>query len=141
MTNTCTNRAQRPGSTHTEPFFVADRRRSASGPYADYVSAMGGPVYRGRQIPELYGAALFGDFEGARMNAIFNCGPAVEDRSPLTIIRKSCDANYPSEACFVPTGEFDDEFVRLYSIVEGNDHELYMIMNHKSLRKIVPYSE
>jgi glucose/arabinose dehydrogenase len=138
VVNTCPARAQRDGSTHTEPFFVADRRRSATGPYSDYRSAMGGPVYRGSAIPELYGAALFGDFEGARMNAIFICGPAPEERSELTIIRKSCDPNYPSEACFVPSDPLDDDFVRLYSMVEGNDHEIYIVVNHDSLRKIVP---
>jgi glucose/arabinose dehydrogenase len=141
LVNTCPNREKLAGSTHTEPFFVTDRRRSATGPYADYRSAIGGPVYRGSALPELYGAEIFGDFDGARMNAIFNCGPAAEDRSPLTIIRKSCDPNYPSEACFVPTQETDAEFVRLYAIVEGNDHELYMVVNHESLRKIVPDPE
>ena len=140
LVNTCTNRQQRAGSTHTEPMFVTDRRNGATGPFADYVSAMGGGVYRGSAIPELYGAAIFGDFEGDRMAVLYNCGPGEDERSDLTIVRKSCNANFPSEACFVPT-DGADEFVRLYGFVQGNDQEFYMIINHDSLRKIVPAPE
>lgn len=137
LVNTCSNRALRAGSTPTDPMFVTDRRNGATGPFADYVSAMGGGVYRGSAIPELYGAAIFGDFEGDRMAVLYNCGPNEEDRSDLTIVRKSCNANFPDEACFVPTDDAG-EFVRLYGFVQGNDQEFYMIINHDSLRKIVP---
>lgn len=129
--NTCPSRALFGPSPHTPPIFVADRRSSSTGPYADYQSAVAGTVYRGTSIPELYGAFLFGDVYGDRMNLLYQCG---DQTSPLRVIRKQCDLNYPDEGCFVPDAT---NVTRLMAIVEGNDHELYLVVNRNRLYKVV----
>lgn len=132
--NTCPSRALRAGSTHTPPIFAADRRASnCTGPYCDYQSAVAGNVYRGSAIPALYGAFLFGDVYGDRMNWLYQCG---SNTSPLKIIRKSCDPNFPNEACFRHVGS-SLTITRLMAIVEGQDRELYLVVNRNRLVKVV----
>ena len=133
-TNTCTNRQLRAGSVHTPPIFVADRRSSGcTGLYCDYQASVGGAVYRGSSIPQLEGALLFGDVYGKRMNLLFQCG---NKTSPVRVIRKECDPNYPNEACFARIGG-GPNITRLMAIVEGNDHELYLVVNRNRLYKVV----
>src|SRR5690606_42049900 len=59
------------------------------------VAIVGGAVYRGAAIPELYGAYLFGEFYPNRpMRALYQCG---SETSEVTLIQKRCDPNTRSE--------------------------------------------
>jgi glucose/arabinose dehydrogenase len=110
----------RSGSTHTPPIFTADRRRTGCrGPFCDWVSIIGGVVYRGAALPQLTGVYIFGDYKGARMAALRKCDAMT---SPITQIRKECDANSPQEACFTGT-----EFTLVTAIVEDNAGEIYFV--------------
>ncbi|XXX72715.1 PQQ-dependent sugar dehydrogenase [Sorangium sp. So ce134] len=132
--DTCRGRTLREGSTHTRPIVDIDRRSSATGPFRDYKSVIGGFVYRGTEVPQLRGVYLFGDYTGGRMGALVQC----EDKtSPLTIILKNPDPNTPNAPAFVRQGGLPT-FEGLTAIVEDNAGELYFVANRNSLVKIVP---
>jgi glucose/arabinose dehydrogenase len=117
---TCGGRTLRAGSMETDPIFAADRRqRGCSGPFCDWVSVIGGVVYRGPALPHLRGMYIFGDYQGARMAALRQCDTTT---SPVTVLRKECDPALPQEACFTGT-----EFTLLTAIVEDNSGELYLV--------------
>lgn len=117
---TCPGKALRAGSTRTPPIVAADRRENGcSGPYCDWVSVIGGVVYRGAALPQLGGVYIFGDYKGVRMAALRQCDATT---SPLTPIRKECDPNAPQEACFSGT-----EFSTLTGIVEDHAGEVYFV--------------
>lgn len=127
---TCAGRTLRAGDTATDPIFVADRRRNGcSGMYCDWVSVIGGVVYRGQAIPQLQGTYVFGDYNGVRMAALKVCDGKA---SPAAPIRKNKDANMPNAASFGA-----DDFSALVAIVEDNAKEMYFVVNRNSLRKVV----
>jgi glucose/arabinose dehydrogenase len=129
-TSTCA-RALRTGSTNTKPIFEADRRVSGcTGPYCDWTAVVGGVVYRGNQIPKLRGTYLAGDYWGDRMVLFNQCGAVT---SPVTMIPKQCDPNYPNEACFE-----NSTLDILYGIVEDNAGEIHLIANGDQLLKVIP---
>ncbi|WP_437806740.1 PQQ-dependent sugar dehydrogenase [Sorangium sp. So ce1078] len=132
--DTCNGRTLREGTTHTRPIVDIDRRQSATGPFRDYVSVIGGFVYRGNEVPQLKGVYLFGDYTGGRMGALVQCG---DKTSPLTIILKNPDPNTPNAPAFVRQGGLPT-FEGLTAIVEDNAGELYFVANRDSLVKIVP---
>jgi glucose/arabinose dehydrogenase len=133
-TATCAERTLRPGSTHTPPVFVADRRFGSCDQFCDWSSIVGGVVYRGAAIPALTGTYLFGDYTGARMVALKHCGTQT---SGATIIRKQCSSSAPGERCFGSVGgaAINSE---LTAIVEGNDGEIYFVANRNTVLKVVP---
>jgi len=131
---TCSNRALRPGSTETKPILSIDRPKAGAqdGPFRDYVSIIGGHVYRGSAIPALRGVYLFGDYTGRRMGALRQC----EGRtSPPAVLRKARDPNTTEPYFTLPMGA---TFVELTAILEDEAHELYMVVNRSSLLKVVP---
>lgn len=132
--DTCPSRALREGSTHTAPIFVADRRAGAANPFADFNAMIGGVVYRGTALPQLYGAYLFGGYRSQRLGALYQCGSAT---SPVTPVLKRCNVNEPNAACLqrVDNGA---AFTELRAIVEDHDGEIYMVANGNSLLKVVP---
>ncbi|WP_437302861.1 PQQ-dependent sugar dehydrogenase [Sorangium sp. So ce388] len=132
--DTCNGRTLREGSTYTKPIFDADRRRSATGPFRDWVSVIGGYVYRGAALPQLRGVYLFGDYTGERMAALVQCGAQT---SPVTQILKNRDPNAPNAPAFTRQGSLPT-FEDLTAIVEDNDGELYFVANRNSLVKLVP---
>ncbi|WP_437605334.1 PQQ-dependent sugar dehydrogenase [Sorangium sp. So ce834] len=132
--DTCRGRTLREGSTHTRPIVDMDRRASATGPFRDYKSVIGGFVYRGTGVPQLKGVYLFGDYTGGRMGALVQCG---DKTSPLTLILKNPDPNTPNAPAFTRQGGLPT-FEGLTAIVEDNAGELYFVANRNSLVKIVP---
>jgi glucose/arabinose dehydrogenase len=134
VTVTCPQRALRTASTHTQPIFVADRRRTGcSGPFCDFRAVVGGVVYRGPSLPQLDGVYLFGDYAGRRMVGIRRCSGV---SSELRTIRKQCDVGFPDEACFGALAG-TPAFSGLTGIYEGNDGEIYMVANRDSFLKVV----
>lgn len=134
-TDTCPNAVSlRPGSTHTPPIHAIPH--GAEGGAANLVVAVvGGRVYRGDAIPELYGAYLFGEYyPGRDMGVLYQCG---EETSEIVTILKSCDANLPDAPCFVPQ-DGAPALGEMGAIVSGNDGELYLAANNSALLKIVP---
>ncbi|WP_433926828.1 sorbosone dehydrogenase family protein [Sorangium cellulosum] len=132
--NTCNGRTLREGTTDTKPIVDIDRRRTATGPFRDYVSVVGGYVYRGAALPQLRGVYLFGDYTGERMGAIMQCGTQT---SPITQILKNRDPNTPNAPAFARQGGLPT-FEDLTAIVEDDAGELYFVANRDSLVKIVP---
>ncbi|AUX24081.1 uncharacterized protein SOCEGT47_046140 [Sorangium cellulosum] len=132
--NTCNGRTLREGATHVPPIVDIDRRRSATGDFSDYVSVISGFVYRGTALPQLRGVYMFGDYTGARMGALMQCG---EQTSPITVILKSRDPNSPNTPAFTrPSGQ--PAFKQLTAIVEDNAGEQYFVINRNTLAKLVP---
>lgn len=132
--STCAASSLRSGSTATAPIADFDRRMSASGDFRDYKSIIGGHVYRGSALPELKGVYFFGDFVGARLGALRQCGSTT---SKLTPIAKKRDPNNPNQAGFsLPSGE--PAFANVTSIVTDNAGELYLVANFDRLYKVVP---
>lgn len=134
--DTCRNPTPqlRPGSTHTPPIVEMDRRMGSTGPYRDYVSVIGGPVYRGSALPQLQGVYLFGDYRGERMGALVQCG---DKTSPVTNILKNRDPNTPNTPAFTRASGLAT-FRDLTAIVEDHDGEIYFVANRNSLWKVVP---
>jgi len=124
----------RAGDTRTAPIF--DLAHGAEGGVSNLVIAIiGGRVYRGSAIPELYGAYLFAEFYPNRpVRALYQCGSTT---SEITQIDKICDPNTPDVPCFVPVGDAP-ELRQVGAIVLGNDGELYLPANGNALLKIVP---
>jgi glucose/arabinose dehydrogenase len=128
--STCGTRPLRAGDTATDPIFIADRRKNGcQGMYCDWVSVIGGVVYRGNALPQLRGTYVFGDYQGVRMAALRQCSGGT---SPVVPIRKNADPNSPNAASFGA-----NDFGALVAIVEDNAKELYFVVNRNSLRKVV----
>jgi glucose/arabinose dehydrogenase len=129
--STCGNRPLRAGDKPTDPIFIADRRKNGcQGMYCDWVSVIGGVVYRGSALPKLQGSYVFGDYQGVRMAALRQCATGT---SPVAPIRKNVDTNAPNAASFGAS-----DFGALVAIVEDNAKELYFVVNRNSLRKVIP---
>lgn len=129
---TCAGRSLGAGATPVAPVFEADRRRGQTGPYADWISIIGGQVYRGSTLPQLQGVYIFGDYRGNRMVALRQCGATT---SPLTPILKKADANQTG-ASFKSAGGAP-ALTDLTGIVSDNDGEIYLVANRNTLLKIV----
>jgi glucose/arabinose dehydrogenase len=129
---TCIGRTLAAGVTPTAPIFEADRRRGQTGPYADWISIIGGQVYRGSALPQLSGVYIFGDYRGKRMVALRQCGSTT---SPLTPILKRFDPNQ-NGAAFKSVGGAP-ALTDLTAIVTDNDGELYFVANRNTLLKVV----
>ncbi|MDB4987560.1 MAG: hypothetical protein JWN04_2738 [Myxococcaceae bacterium] len=128
------DRSQRAGSTVTAPIVDILRTKDAPGPFGDFISVIGGYVYRGSAIPALAGLYLFGDYKGKRFGALRQCGGAT---SPITPIDRNANANEPNAAFFAaPAGQ--PPFDVLTAIVQDNAGELYFVANRNSLLKLVP---
>lgn len=127
------NRKLRANSVHTPPIYSADRKGNTTPAFKDYISVIGGFVYRGTAIPKLQGMYFFGDYRGSRMGTLYQCGSTT---SPITPINKACDINAPNEACFEAKGTAED-LNELFAIIEGNDREMYIVGNRKTLYKVV----
>jgi glucose/arabinose dehydrogenase len=128
---TCPGRALRTGDTAVDPIFVADRRKvGCSGMYCDWISVIGGIVYRGDAIPQLKGTYVFGDYNGVRMAALKACEGGASTATPIL---KNKNANTPNVASFGA-----DDFTQLVAIVQDNAKEMYFVVNRSSLRKVVP---
>ncbi len=122
----------RSGSTRQEPIFNL-MHGSEGGVSNLIVAIVGGAVYRGSAVPELYGAYLFGEFYPNRpMRALFQCG---DQTSGVTEIEKTCDPNTPDVPCFVPA-DGAPELRQVGAVVEGNDRELYIPANGNALLKL-----
>jgi glucose/arabinose dehydrogenase len=107
--------------------------RNVVNPFSDYASVIGGPTYRGSAIERLHGTTLFGDYYGARMGALVQCGAQT---SPVAVIAKNGDPNQPSQPSFArPDGSVP--FGNLSAIVEDNAGELYFVANNSTLYKVV----
>lgn len=134
-TETCPDGASlRAGSEHTLPIHTI-AHGSEGGVGALVVSVVGGTVYRGSAIPELYGAYLWGEYYANRpMGALYQCDGTT---SPTLSIRKVCDPNFPDDPCFLSQNGAAP-LAELGAIVEGNDGELYLAANNNALLKIVP---
>lgn len=123
----------RSGSTDTKPIIDIDRRANgARGPFSDYISIIGGPVYRGKALPQLEGVYLFGDFKGSRMGAVRRCGSAT---SEPTVISKRPDPNLPTSFSYAAG---TSPMTLLAGIVQDNSGELYLLADFTSLLKLVP---
>lgn len=122
------------GDTRTSPIF--DLAHGAQGGVSNLIVAIiGGTVYRGSAIPELYGAYLFAEFyTGRPLRALYQCG---DQTSEVTVIQKACDPNTPNAACIVPA-QGTDPLRQVGAIVRGNDGELYLAANGNALYKVVP---
>lgn len=128
----CPGRALRSGDTPTPPIVNVDRRSTATGDLKDYRSIIVGPVYRGRALPALEGALLFGDYAGVRMAALRQCGAQT---SPLAIVRKRRDVNSTERYFALPAMQ---TFNELTAIVRDQEGELYFVANRSTLFKLVP---
>jgi glucose/arabinose dehydrogenase len=129
---TCSGKTLAAGATPVAPVFEADRRRGQTGPYADWISIIGGQVYRGSALPQLQGVYIFGDYRGNRMIALRQCGTTT---SPLTPILKKTDPNQPG-ASFKSAGGAP-ALTDLTAIVSDNGGEIYFVANRNTLLKIV----
>ena len=132
--DTCAGRSLKAGSTAVKPIVEIDRQRAASGPFRDYKSVIGGHVYRGKAIPGLTGTYLFGDYKGARMGAVVQCGTQT---SPVVPVLKNRDPNAPNTLAFSRASGVA-ALRDLTAIVEDNDGELYFVANRNTLFKVVP---
>lgn len=128
-----TNITLASGATHTPPVF--DLPHTMPGAANLLTTIVGGAVYRGSAMGELYGAYLFAEFYPNRpLRALYQCGDQTSD---VTEIQKNCDPNQPNAACFMTVGDTPALSV-VAAIVEGNDGELYLAANGNTLMKIVP---
>jgi glucose/arabinose dehydrogenase len=135
-TETCRprNKTLRSGSTHTPPIFEAPNRAlRMTSPFGDWVSVVGGVVYRGNAIPGLTGTYLFGDYTGVRMTALVQCEGKT---SPPLAVLKNADVNNPSAAGFTRVGG-GAALNKVTAIVEGNDGEIYIAADFNRLVKVV----
>jgi glucose/arabinose dehydrogenase len=110
----------RAGSTHTKPVLDFGRRdNGCTGQLCDWASIIGGVVYRGAALPELYGAYIFADFAEEYVAAFFHCSPTM--RSATGTARRT-----------------DLGFSYVSGFVEDSDGELYFVADRAQLMKLVP---
>jgi hypothetical protein len=118
---------------HTPPIVAINRSALAVGVFSDYRAVTGGVVYRGAALPKLRGQYLFGDYYGARLGLLTQCGAQT---SPVAVLSKACDPNNPAEACLAaPAGA--PRFESLTAIVEDRAGEVYFVANGNSLLRLV----
>jgi glucose/arabinose dehydrogenase len=129
---TCAGRSLAAGATATAPIFVTERGVAQSGPYADWISVIGGQVYRGSELPQLQGVYLFGDYRGRRMVGLRQCGSTT---STVTPILKKADPNQTG-ASFKSVGGAP-ALSDLTAIVSDNAGEIYLVANRSTLLKVV----
>jgi glucose/arabinose dehydrogenase len=112
---------------------IVDIPRNVANSFADWNSVIGGPTYRGTELPALRGVTLFGDYVGVRMGALVQCGAQT---SSVTVIAKNRDPNQPSQLSFARASGVP-ALDRLAAIVEDNAGELYFVANGSTLLKVV----
>jgi hypothetical protein len=118
---------------HTPPMLAINRSALSVGVFSDYRAITGGVVYRGAALPKLRGHYLFGDYYGARLGLLTQCGAQT---SPTAVLSKTCDPNNPAEACLsAPAGA--PRFEALTAIVEDRAGEVYFVANGNSLLRLV----
>src|SRR5262249_35151374 len=109
-------------SVYVPPILSINRAADSGSPFRDYQAIVGGQVYRGSAIPQLFGAYLFAGYGGVNLGALVECegkmyGPAA---SPLS--------KMPASAPFGAITHF----------ARGNDGELYAVWNFAHFSKLVP---
>jgi glucose/arabinose dehydrogenase len=110
----------RSGSTHTKPVLDFGRRDDGcTGQLCDWASIVGGVVYRGEALPQLYGAYVFADFAEEYVASFFHCSPTMRSAT-ATISRTSLG------------------FSLVSGFVEDSDGELYFVADREKLMKLVP---
>jgi glucose/arabinose dehydrogenase len=109
----------RSGSTHTKPVLDFGRRNNGcTGQLCDWASIVGGVVYRGSALPQLYGAYIFADFGEEYVASFFHCSPTM--RSAIATISRSTLG-----------------FSLVSGFVEDSDGELYFVADRAKLMKLV----
>jgi glucose/arabinose dehydrogenase len=138
---TCSGHAVRPDTTVTRPIFFSTHGGGSglapacsTSPFCDYSSIVAGAVYRGSQVSALQGMFLFGDWAGDNMAALYHCGDATSDVTPIDYVR---DVNVPDDGYFVSVGDVP-AIASLTQIVEDHSRELYLVVNGNALLQIVP---
>ena len=139
--STCSGRTVRPNTTVTRPIFFSTHGGGgglapacSTSPFCDYSSIVAGAVYRGNQVEALKGAFLFGDWAGDNMAAMYHCGEANSDVTPIDYVR---DVNVPDDGYFVSVGDVP-AIASLTQIAEDHSRELYLVVNQNALLQIVP---
>jgi glucose/arabinose dehydrogenase len=138
----CQNRPANESTALTAPIFFTDHGGGGqfgagcdTSPFCDYGAIVGGVVYRGTAIDELYGAYVFGDWVSDNMAVIRQCEGTT---SPVTSIDYTRDPNLPDNGYFVKVGEGVPDISSITAVVQGNDQELYIVANRNALLRIVP---
>lgn len=110
----------RAGSTHTKPVLDFGRRdNGCTGQLCDWASIIGGVVYRGSALPQLYGAYIFADFGEEYVASFFHCSPTMRSATG-TVSRTTLG------------------FSLVSGFVEDSDAELYFVADREKLMKLVP---
>jgi glucose/arabinose dehydrogenase len=110
----------RSGSTHTKPVLDFGRRDDGcTGQLCDWASIVGGVVYRGEALPQLYGAYIFADFGEEYVASFFHCSPTMRSATG-TVSRSSLG------------------FSLVSGFVEDSDGEVYFVADREKLMKLVP---
>jgi glucose/arabinose dehydrogenase len=138
----CPKKDLAAGSEAVMPVFFTDHGGGGNqfgagcnvSPFCDFGAIVGGFVYRGKAIPALRGAYLFGDWVSDNMAAIYSCAGQTSQPTVIDYVR---DLNLPKNGYF---SLIDDapELKSITAVLEDQDRELYLIANGDSLLKIVP---
>jgi len=139
----CSNRPLTDLDGVVAPIFTTDHGQGngmfgagcAASPFCDWSAVVGGAVYRGAAIPELYGAYVFGDWVADNMAALYQCDGDVSDVKSIDYVP---DPNVPDNAYFVKVGQDVPDLNGITAIVTGHDGELYIVNDGNSLLRIVP---
>jgi len=113
---TCGARPLAGPSPNTLPIVSVDRRPGSTSPFADYVSIIGGRVYRGTAIPSMAGVYVFADFGGAELGALRYCNG--QTYGPVA----------------VPLSQILGAPAQISSFAEGHDGELYVMYGFPAAR-------
>lgn len=137
----CTGRAVAQGEV-TPPIFFTDHGGGGqfgagcnTSPFCDYGAIVGGVVYRGTALPELYGAYLFGDWVSDNLAVIRHCDGATSEVTSIDYVR---DPNLPNNGYLVAVGDDVPALRSITAVLEDHDRELYLVANANTLLKLVP---
>jgi glucose/arabinose dehydrogenase len=137
----CAARAEAEGEV-TPPIFFTDHGGGGqfgagcnTSPFCDYGAIVGGFVYRGTALPELYGAYLFGDWVSDNMAVIRHCAGETSEVTSIDYVR---DPNLPNDGYFGKVGSGVPDLSSITAVLQDHDRELYLVANANSLLKIVP---
>lgn len=137
----CTARGPAQGEP-TPPIFFTDHGGGGqfgagcnASPFCDYGAIVGGFVYRGAALPELYGAYLFGDWVSDNMAVVRHCQGLTSEVTSIDYVR---DPNLPDNGYFVAVGNGVPALSSITAVLEAHDRELYLVANGNTLLKLVP---